>query len=160
MSDANTLYDKDLVAWSKQQAQALRAAARSGSNLELDWQHLAEEIEDLGKSQRSALSSHIARIVQHLVKLEHSAAASPRNGWRRTIRLARIQAQRRLEDNPSLKRELARIVQAELPRGIEQAIAELEEHGELDELDANVLRRTSYTVDHVLGEWFPPEPRA
>jgi len=37
---------------SKQQAEALRAAARGGSNQQLDWENLAEEIESLGKSQR------------------------------------------------------------------------------------------------------------
>ena len=42
--------------------------------------------------------------------------------------------------------------------GIELAIADLEEHGEIDELDANVLRRTAYTEAQVLEDWFPEEP--
>ena len=75
------LYDKDFVAWSKQQAEALRAAARSGSNQRLDWQNLAEEIEGLGISQRSVLRSQIRRIIRHLIKLEHSRAIEPRRGW-------------------------------------------------------------------------------
>jgi hypothetical protein len=44
----------------------LRAAQLGGSNLELDWEHLAEEIEDLGISQRSALRSEIRRIIRHI----------------------------------------------------------------------------------------------
>src|ERR1700693_1915523 len=107
MSDAKTLYDEDFFAWSKQQAEALRAAVRGGeSNQQLDWENLAEEIEGLGISQRSAVGSHILRIIQHLSKLEYSSAIEPRNGWRRTIRLARLQVQRRLDDNPSLNPEL------------------------------------------------------
>jgi hypothetical protein len=59
MTGLKTLYDEDFVAWSKQQAEALRAAARGGSNQQLDWENLAEEIGSLGKSQRSALGSQI-----------------------------------------------------------------------------------------------------
>jgi len=57
-----------------------------------------------------------------------------------------------------LKPELRRIVEQETRRGIEYAIADLEEHGEIDEVDANALRRKRYTVDQVLGNWFPSEP--
>jgi hypothetical protein len=32
MPDGKTLHDKDFVAWARQQAKALREAARSGSN--------------------------------------------------------------------------------------------------------------------------------
>jgi hypothetical protein len=158
MAEPKTLYEHDFLAWSKQQAEALREAARSGSNRRLDWENLAEEIEDLGASQRWATSSFIMRIVQHLVKLEYSPAADPRNGWRRTVRLARLQVEKRIEANPSLKQELAAMVAAEMRRGIEYAIADLEEHDELDGVDAQVLRRARYSVEQVLGDWFPQEP--
>ena len=65
MAEAN-LYDRDFAAWSTQQADALRAGARGGSNQVIDWQNLAEEIEGLGISQRSALGSQIRRIIQPL----------------------------------------------------------------------------------------------
>ena len=158
MSDTNTLYDEDFFAWTKQQAKALRAAVRNRANQPLDWENLAEEIEGLGASERSALGSHIMRIIQHFAKLEFSTAVEPRNGWRRTIRLARLQAEKRLQDNPSLRRELRRIVERETRRGIEYAIADLEERGEIDEVDANALRRVRYSAEQVLGDWFPPDP--
>jgi len=158
MTDPKSLYTTDFLAWSQQQAAALRAARRTGSNREIDWENVAEEIEDLGKSQRSALGSHLMRIVQHLAKLEHSAAAEPRNGWRRTIRLARLQAQRRLADNPSLRAELAELLEAETARGVELAIIDLEEHAEIDEVGAQVVRRARYPVEQVLGDWLPDEP--
>jgi len=159
MTNLKTLHEHDFAAWAHQQAEELRAAARDGSNRPLDWENLAEEIEDLGNSQRWALASHIMRIIQHLVKLEYSPAVEPRNGWRRTIRLARVQAEKRVEDNPSLKPELSRFVEEETRRGIELAIADLEEHGEIDEVEANVLRRARFTEEQVLGDWFPDEPR-
>ena len=48
MTAVKSLYDEDFFAWSQQQAEALRAAARGGWNQPLDWHNLAEEIEDLG----------------------------------------------------------------------------------------------------------------
>src|SRR5437763_8142019 len=158
MSDTKTLYNADFFAWTRQQAKALRAAARVPSNQSLDWENLAEEIEGLGASERSALGSHVMRVIQHFAKLEFSPAVEPRNGWRRTIRLARLQIQKRVEDNPSLRPELRRIVERETKRGIEYAIADFEEHGEIDEVDANAVRRARYTVAQVVGDWFPPEP--
>ena len=100
MTDLKTLYETDTVAWSEHQAAALRAAALGGSNQPLDWGNLAEEIEDLAKSLRRRLRSPIAHIIQHQVKLEYSPAIQPRNGWRRTIRLARADIARILEDSP------------------------------------------------------------
>lgn len=160
MPDAKALYDADFVAWSRQQAKALRAAARPGSNQDLDWENLAEEIEGLGRSERSAVGRHVMRIVQHLAKLDVSPDVEPRNGWRRTIRLARLNVGRRLEENPSLKAEIDRIVEDELPRGLEAAIADLEEHGEVDAVEANAVRRLRYTSAQILGDWFPPEAEA
>src|SRR5271165_6662094 len=158
MTDLKTLYEHDFAAWTHHQAEALRAVARGSSNQLLDWENLAEEIESLGTSQRSALASHVMRIIQHLVKLEYSSSIEPRNGWRRTIRLARLQVQKRVEVNPSLKPELGEFVEKETRRGVELGIADLEEHGEIDEVEANVLRRARYSEEQVLGDWFPEEP--
>ena len=100
MAGAKTLYESDTAAWAEQQAAALRAAARGGSNQLLDWEHLAQEIEGLSKSLRLGLRSQISRIVQHHVKLRYSPSPDPRNSWRRTIRQARAEIDRILEDSP------------------------------------------------------------
>jgi hypothetical protein len=52
MPDVKTLYDEDLVAWARRQAEALRSAARTGSTQQLDWENLAEEIESLGRPEK------------------------------------------------------------------------------------------------------------
>ena len=74
MNDLKTLYETDTAAWSEEQAAALRAAARGSSKQLLDWENLAEEIEDLAKSLRRRLRSQIARIIQHQVELEYLAS--------------------------------------------------------------------------------------
>ena len=65
MADVKTLYKEDFVAWSKEQAEALRAAARDGSHQKLDWENLAEETEGLGISQRRELKSQIGTLLVH-----------------------------------------------------------------------------------------------
>ena len=152
------LYDKDFVAWSKQQAEALRAAARSGSNQRLDWQNLAEEIEGLGISQRSALRSQIRRIIRHLIKLEHSRAIEPRRGWVESIGDARAEIEDLLEISPSLKTELDRDIAAQTKRAIELAIRDLRGHDEIQDADLPRLRGASYTAEQILGDWLPEEP--
>ena len=73
------------VRWAEQQSSALRDAARVGTNLPLDWENLAEEIESLGASQRRELRSRLSVILEHLMKLDHSPAIDPRTGWMDTI---------------------------------------------------------------------------
>ncbi len=158
MAEIKTLYNEDFLAWSLQQAAALRAAARTGSNQQLDWENLAEEIEDLGKSLRRELRSQIRRIIQHLVKLEYSAATDPRRGWRASIRDAREEIHDLLADSPSLARELSQLVSGQTVRGIREAVNDLEERGETASVDLARVRGTSYTPDQVFGDWFPPDP--
>jgi Domain of unknown function DUF29 len=158
MTDLKTLYQTDTAAWSEQQAAALRAAARGGSDQPLDWENLAEEIEDLAKSLRRRLRSQIARIIQHQVKLEYSPAIEPRSGWRRTVRLARLDIDRILEDSPSLKREIPRLIEMETAKAVQLAILDLEDHREIDQMELPAIEPTVYSEEQVLGDWFPEEP--
>lgn len=87
MSKAEQLYEEDFLRWTEEQAAALRRA--KGSNLPLDWENLAEEIEDLGRSVRRELISQIRRILRHLLKLEASPAVGPRAGRRASVHEAR-----------------------------------------------------------------------
>jgi hypothetical protein len=133
MTDAKTLYDRDFAAWTKQQAAALRAAARTGSNQMLDWENLAEEIESLGRSDRRELRSQIYRIIRHLAKLQFSPATDPRLGRRESIVDARAQAELVLDDSPSLRREVEQIVAEQTAKAIKRAMFDLGEYGEIDQ---------------------------
>jgi hypothetical protein len=157
MTDLKTLYEEDTAAWSENQAAALRAAAQGGSNQELDWENLAEEIESLRKQLKYAVRSQILRIIHHLVKLQYSPAIDPRPGWRRTIRSARMEIESILEDSPSLKNEIPRIISRETRRGIEYAADDLMEFDELSRLQLPSMRKVAYSSEQILGDWFPPE---
>ena len=151
----STPYDEDFVRWTEEQAAALRRV--TGSNLPLDWENLAEEIESLGKSDRRELRSQITRILRHLLKLEASSAAEPRAGWRVTIREARAEIESVLEDSPSLRREAQAMITKQIRAAAELAADDLGQHGEpIDALQAR-LDKEHYTPEQVLGDWFPDE---
>ncbi|MGH7038106.1 MAG: DUF29 domain-containing protein [Stellaceae bacterium] len=154
MTEAKWLYDADFVLWAEEQAAALRAAARGASNLELDWENLAEEIEDLGKSSRRELRSRLLVILEHLLKLEYSPAVDPRAGWRETIGRERSNTEDLLDESPSLRGELAGMIEAAATRAARVAVHGLAAHGEA----AVAIPPPRYSIDQVLGDWFPPEP--
>lgn len=158
MSDPRTLYDEDFIAWTKQQAEALRAAARRSTNQALDWEHLAEEVEDLGKSVRHELASQLRRILRHLIKLEHSPSLDPRRGWKASIRGARLEIAKLLHQNPSVRPEVARLAAEELPDAIALASADLDDYRELDAAAQARIRQSGYSIEQILEDWFPPEP--
>jgi len=158
MTDARTLYDEDFVAWTEQQAEALRSAASGSTNLPLDWENLAEEIESLGRSDRRELRSQIYRIIRHLAKLQFSQAVDPRSGWRESVRDGRKQADLILADSPSLRAQLSELVLDENSGAIKCAISDLDDFGEIDPDMRRAMQGTRYTVHEVLGDWFPPDP--
>ena len=158
MAELKSLYDNDFLAWSKQQAEALRAAMRNGANQSLDFGNLAEEIEDLGKSVRRELQSQIRRVVRHLLKLEHSPAKEPRRSWAESVVDARAEIEDLLESSPSLRTELDRDVQRQTRRGIDLALKDLGRYQEIDAATIAALRAATYTEEQVLGDWFPDEP--
>jgi len=157
MSATKTLYDTDFLVWSKEQAEALRSLARGGSNQALDWENLAEEIESLGISQKTALRSQMRRIIQHLLKLQFSPAVEPRRGWFESLLDARSEIEDLLETSPSLKSEAGSALPLALRQGSQKAIFDLEKYGEVDAATLARIRATTYTEEQVLGDWFPPE---
>ncbi|MBN2885889.1 MAG: DUF29 domain-containing protein [Chromatiaceae bacterium] len=102
MTASSTLYDHDIVAWTKEQAEALRA----GRFDRLDLEHLAEEIEDVGKSEQRELISRLSILIGHLLKWAYQPERRGAN-WESSIRTQRQAIARRLKRTPSLKRTLS-----------------------------------------------------
>ena len=94
----STLYDDDVVAWAEQQAALIRA--RQWSQLDID--NVAEEIEDVGKSDKRDLRNHMVVLLVHLLKWAYQPIR--RGGsWTRTLGTQRVAIEHALEDSPSLK---------------------------------------------------------
>ena len=103
-----SLYKTDLYAWSQDQAARLRAHTSSG----IDWEHVAEEIESVGESERSEIESRLAVLLMHLLKWQFQP--SKRSGsWRSTIREQRFRLAKRIRRSPSLKQYPAEVLDEE-----------------------------------------------
>jgi hypothetical protein len=152
------LYEEDFVRWTEEQAAVLREAAKLGTNLPLDWENLAEEIDSLGRSQRHELRSRIATIIEHLIKLRQSLATDARSGWMDTIDRERDDIELLLRDSPSLRPEVARVIAEEGPRALRRAHRSLLRHDELASAAAALSVGADFTEQQVLGDWFPGAP--
>jgi hypothetical protein len=96
-----TPYEKDIVAWANEQAALLRAGKLSA----IDIEHIAEEIEDVGKSEKRELASRMAVLLAHLLKWQHQPERRG-SSWVRTIKVQRNSIASALLDTPSLKASL------------------------------------------------------
>lgn len=95
-------YETDIVAWANEQARLIRA----GRFDLLDLEHIAEEIEDVGKSEQRELANRMAVLLAHLLKWKYQPERQG-NSWARTIKEQRKGVLRRLNETPSLKAKLA-----------------------------------------------------
>ncbi len=94
-------YEEDVVAWSTEQARLLR----EGRFDLLDIAHLAEEIEDVGKSEQRELVNRMAVLLAHLLKWQCQPGRRGAS-WQVTIRNQRRGIARRLTETPSLRPKL------------------------------------------------------
>lgn len=96
-----TSYETDVVAWASEQARLIRA----GRFDLLDLEHIAEEIEDVGKSEQRELANRMAVLLAHLLKWQYQPDRQG-NSWARTIKEQRKGVLSRLDETPSLKSKL------------------------------------------------------
>ena len=102
MPNAQELYDRDFNLWTEETAAALRA----GRLADLDIEHVAEEIEDMGKRNTRELRSRLTQILEHLLKLRLAKGILEynRGGWEASILRQRSEIDSLLNQSPSLNR--------------------------------------------------------
>ena len=147
-------YDTDLALWAESQARALRNAGHAGTNLPIDWESVAEEIEALGKSQARELASRISIILVHLIKLHASPATEITRGLARDGRPATKRYRTRPGGFASLRRTIPDVIQNESGKATRVVALALAGHGEQAKIAIGSVR---YTEDQVLGDCFPGE---
>ncbi len=109
------LYDRDFVAWTFETARLIR----SGLCSDVDLDHVAEEIEDMGRSATRELLSRLTVLLIHLLKWKCSAAR-PR-GWHDTIAEQRDQLDGLFRDSPSLRRMLGSLISEAYRKAVRRA---------------------------------------
>ena len=92
------LYERDLYAWSLEQARLLK----DGRLSEVDAENVAEEILDVGSTEFDKLESALRVLLLHMLKWDHQSEKRSRS-WENTIDIQRRHALRQLRKNPSLK---------------------------------------------------------
>jgi len=81
MSD---LYEGDILLWSQRQADLLRrrVAGELVNETELDWPNIAEEIEDVGRSELRSCRSLLRQALRHMLKAEAWPQSREAPTWR------------------------------------------------------------------------------
>jgi hypothetical protein len=146
----DSLYDDDFYAWTQEQAELLRRGPAAAN--QLDTELIAEEIEDLGRSELHACQSLCEHIIEHLLKLEYSGLSEPANHWRDEIVEWRIQLQRKVTRSI--------IAKLDLPDRYRLALRLLRRlERDLPGLIAQLPTECPYSLEQILGsgeeDWFP-----
>jgi hypothetical protein len=146
---ADTLYDEDFYAWTQQQAALLRRLPVGNA---FDAENVADEIEDLGRSELRTAQSLVEHIIEHFLKLEFSGLADPVEHWRDEIVEWRLQLDKTLTRGIAAKLVLPARYQAAL-----RLIRRLER--EVPGLTGRLPPACPYTLEQIVSggaeDWFP-----
>jgi hypothetical protein len=151
--DRRSLYDEDIYAWAQQQAEALRRLAETRRDLpnELDLENLAEEIEDVGKSELHQVESMLTQTLVHLIKAHADPASRARGHWLGEALHFHFQARRAF--GPSMRR----FVDIEDLWQSAGRIAEAKLRGFGVDRFPDLPRECPFTLDELLADSFDVE---
>src|SRR5262245_57796228 len=121
---ADIEYNKDFYNWALHNADLMRQKKFS----ELDIEHLAEEIESMGRNNRRELINRFSVLLAHLLKWQFQPVKRSKS-WVLTIRNQRFELSDLLEDSPSLKHE----IELQLNHAYEKALIIASEQTGIDE---------------------------
>ena len=143
--DPGALYERDLSAWARTQA----ALLRSGHLAQADLEHIAEEIEDSGKSELRELENRLAVLFRHRLKWQHQPERRGRS-WDLTIREQRRQLGRHLGRNPSRRPRLRQAVAEAYGDAVLAAARDTERAAE------TFVPLCPYTIEQIIDDrWLP-----
>ena len=142
------LYDDDFYVWTESQADLLRKRQFEA----LDLENLIEEVEALGRAEKSGVLNTASVIIEHLLKLQYSPAQEPRHTWRASVREHRRRIRRDL--TPRLRQILDQELSALYQEIRDDTAALLRDYSE--NAAANALPTTCpYSLDQITGDWWP-----
>ncbi len=139
-------YNKDFYAWLMKNADLLRQHKFN----EVDVEHIAEELESMGKSEKRELTSRLTVLLAHLLKWKFQPALRSRS-WKNTILTQRIDILELFEDSPSLHHELVERIAI----AYEKAKLSAEDETGIDK--NNFPETCPFTFEELLKKDFLPE---
>ncbi len=96
----SSLYDKDFCDWTMKNAELMR----QGKLSEVDFDHIAEELESMGKSEKRAFINRLAVLFAHLLKWQFQPGIRSKS-WKYSIKEQRASLLDLLDDSPSLSHD-------------------------------------------------------
>jgi Domain of unknown function DUF29 len=141
VAERESLYERDFVAWLEEQAAHVRARRFHA----LDVENVAEELEDMARSRRRALESHIRNVLFHMLKWQYEPRRRSRS-WRLSMTNGRIEIAETLDESPSLRPHLNDMISKEYPRARRLAAAET------GLKESTFPEACPYTADEILGD--------
>ncbi len=113
------LYDRDFYAWANEQA----ALLREGKLGDADIEHIAQEIESMGKTEKRELARQLTLLLLHLLKWRFQPGKRSR-GWEVSIKVQRNRLGDHLDDNPSLTPLIPAVTKKSYQIALLEAVAE------------------------------------
>lgn len=140
------LYDRDFYAWANEQAGLLRVGRFS----EADIEHIAQEIESMGKSEKRELVNRLRVLLLHLLKWQFQPS---RRGalWEGSIINTRDELEDHLRDNPSLKFQIDDALTVAHRRAVVDAVTET------GLKEVSFPSECPWTYDQIMDSNFYPE---
>ena len=139
------LYDKDFYQWTVETAKAIKNKAID----KIDFQHLQQEIEDMGISQLRELESRLDVLLMHLLKWQYQSNKQSRS-WTLTIEEQRARIKDHIKENPSLKSK----IDNSLLKSYRYAVIQAAKETKLDK--ATFPDSLPYTIEQILDDKFFP----
>lgn len=142
-------HDEDFYGWAMAEANLLRQRKWD----KLDIEHLAEELESMGTSEKRELISRMAQLIFHLLKwhLQPDYREFNKRSWEGSIIGQRKQISRLMRDNPSLKS----ILSQSLADAYEDAQVFIRKETPIDLKKMPV--ECPYTFEQIMNDEFYPE---
>jgi hypothetical protein len=138
-----TLYDTDFFEWADATAKLLR----QGRLDEVDLEHVAEEIESLGKSDRRTVASQLLRLLMHLIK-QRIQPERAGTSWRASVINARQEIDLLFQDSPSLRPYFEETLEETYRQAVKQALDETNLKSKAKQLE--IPETCPYTLDELL----------
>ena len=144
--DGRSLYDQDFFEWTQCNAALLRAGCFDQADIE----HIAAELEDMGKRDQRELESRLQVLLAHLLKWKHQPEKRS-SSWESTIDTQRDEIERLLRQATSLRRSIADALSGVYRKTVRDAARETR-------LGRSVFTEVCpFTMDEILDEEFLPE---
>ncbi len=142
--DLKELYETEYDRWLSEMVRLLKNRQLD----KLDYENLIEELEALGRSERSAVKSLLLQIIIHLMLYQFWQSERERNAnhWAGEIIIFRVQLEDRLTTN------LRNYLEKELPKIYQNALLIVQKKTQLNSLP----EQCPYSLQQLLDKnWFP-----